>query len=297
MSDHNEAYRRIEESVANWCASRPDVHGALVVGSRARRDMPADEFSDLDLTLFADDPDLLIDTVDWLSEIGPVALSFVENTAVGGWRERRAVFEPMLDVDFSIVPAALLDIDFAVPGPVTNIIRPVVNRGFRIAFDPSGRLAKLHDVPVNPRVAWELPDEASFTNLVVDFWYHAMWTAKKMLRGEILVARTCLDNSMKDKLLRVINWLAHLGKPDMDTWHGVRFFELWSDQDIVQSFHATYGGASREHILEDLSRTMDLFGNVARDTALKLHYPYPDRAESHVRGWIRDTVPDTLSGT
>lgn len=295
MSDHGDAYRAIEEKVRKWAASRDDIHAVLAVGSRARTDRPADEYSDLDLVLFADDPDSLIGSDEWLSAIGPVVMSFVESTAVGSWRERRAVFAPMLDVDFAVVSSSLLDIDFSVPGPVADVVRPVVDRGYRVIHDPSGRLQTLDRVSASPATAWTLPDEGAFANLVIDFWYHAMWTTKKAQRGEIVVARSCLDNSMKDKLLHVVNWLAHLGKPDMDTWHGQRFFEQWSDQDIVQTFHATYGTASRDQILDDLSRTADLFSRVARDAAARLGYPYPDRAESHVRDWIRGTVPDTLS--
>lgn len=265
----------------------------MVVGSRARRDRPADEFSDLDLVLFADDPDWLIDAGEWLAEIGPLVMSFVEQTAVGSWRERRAVFEPMLDVDFAIVPSVLLEIDFSAPGPVANVVRPVVDRGYRILHDPANRLKTLDLLSPGPATTWTMPDESRFTNLVTDFWYHAMWTTKKQLRGELLVARECLDNSMKDKLLHAINWLAHLGKPEIDTWHGYRFFEQWSDRDIVDTFHLTYGPATREHIFDDLSRTMDLFSRVARDAARRLDYHYPERAETHVRDWIRHVRTET----
>ncbi len=294
MTDHVNAYGEIEWRVGAWAETRSDVHGVLAVGSRARADRPADAYSDLDLTLFADEPDRLIDTDDWLHEIGPMVLSFVEQTAVGGWRERRAVFEPMLDVDFSVVPSALLDLDFAAPSPVTDMIRPVIDRGFRVVYDPRGKLQTLNDMPPRQFSEWTPPDEPAFTNLVVDFWYHAMWTTKKALRGEILVARQCLDGSMKDKLRHVIEWRARLDQPGLDPWHGYRFFEARTDPDIVEKFHATYGAATRAQILQDLAGTMDLFGDLARTVAGRFGYPYPERAETHVRVWIQETVPDTL---
>lgn len=292
MSDHVGAYVAIEGNVIAWAPTRSDVHAVLAVGSRARTDRPADEFSDLDIVLFADEPDRLIESDDWLSEIGQVAMSFVEQTAVGGWRERRAVFEPMLDVDFSVVPTNLLDLDFAVSGPVVDVIYPVVERGYRILYDPTGRLKTLDTMATTPQAPGSGPDETAYTNLVIDFWYHAMWTAKKLLRGELLVARQCLDDSMKVNLLRAIGWLAHSRKPIVDTWHGYRFFEIWGDEDIVQSLHATYGTVSHAQILDDLARTMDLFSRVARDAASQLEYDYPTRAESHVRDWIRRTVAE-----
>lgn len=292
--NHDDSYRDLEQRVGAWAAARSDVQGVLAVGSRTRTDRPADEYSDLDLTLFADDPDSLIDSEDWLHEIGPTMLSFVEQTAVGGWRERRAVFQPMLDVDFSVVPTALLDLDFAVPGPVTNLIRPVIDRGFRIVYDPGGRLITLADIPAGVQPEWGSPDEASFRNLVVDFWYHAMWSTKKLMRGELLVARQCLDGSMKDKLRHVVDWLARLDRPGVDPWHGYRFFEERTDPAIVEALHATYGGVSPDRIRQNLSGSMDLFGQLARSAATRLGYAYPELAEAHVRGWIQETAPDTL---
>jgi aminoglycoside 6-adenylyltransferase len=295
MIGHADAYTSIERSVTAWVQSRPDVHAVMVVGSGARTDRPADEFSDLDLVLFADEPNRLIDSDDWLAELGAVVMSFVEETAVGGWRERRAVFEPMLDVDFAVVPASLLTLDFSAPGPVTDVVRPVVNRGFRILYDDTERLATFRSLPVSPTIAWAMPDQPAFSNMVVDFWYHAMWTTKKLLRGEIVVARKSLDGNMKEKLLLVINWLAHLGKPDIDTWHGGRFFETWSDQEIVKMFHATYGHATEAGIRSDLSRAMDLFSMVAHDAAQRLEYNYPEQAEARVREWIRHARPEAAA--
>jgi aminoglycoside 6-adenylyltransferase len=199
----------------------------------------------------------------------------------------------MLDVDFSVVPASLLEIDFAVPGPVADVVRPVVSRGHRILYDPGGRLKSLEGVSATPATAWSPPDANRFTNLVVDFWHHAMWTTKKALRGELVVARQALDNSMKGNLLLAIDWHAHLGEPDVDTWHGFRFFEEWGDECMVQSFHATYGAATLEHIRVDLATTMDLFSRVAREVAVGLSYRYPERAEARVRDWIRRTEAET----
>ncbi len=42
----------------------------MVIGSRARKETPADEWSDLDIVFAADDPALYIDYSEWLGEIG-----------------------------------------------------------------------------------------------------------------------------------------------------------------------------------------------------------------------------------
>lgn len=61
------------------CPSRPDhrlgpgarhVRGALLVGSAARRQFPADAYSDLDIVLLVRDPRSWLDDAGWVAEIG-----------------------------------------------------------------------------------------------------------------------------------------------------------------------------------------------------------------------------------
>jgi len=52
------------------------------------------------------------------------------------------------------------------------------------------------------------PAPAEFLNAVNDFWYHAVWTAKKLRRGELWIAMSCLDSYMKRRLLQMIEWHA-----------------------------------------------------------------------------------------
>ena len=47
--------QQLENRVVTWAESQPSIRAILVVGSRARRDFPADEWSDLDLMIFATD--------------------------------------------------------------------------------------------------------------------------------------------------------------------------------------------------------------------------------------------------
>ncbi|MCX7795479.1 MAG: aminoglycoside 6-adenylyltransferase [bacterium] len=39
--------------------------------------------------------------------------------------------------------------------------------------------------PTEFKMTYEPPPHFEFSNSIKDFWYHAVWTAKKLLRGEI----------------------------------------------------------------------------------------------------------------
>src|SRR5258708_1725501 len=100
-------FAALEARIAAWAEARPDVRAAVVLGSRARSDTPADAYSDLDLLLLVADPARYLDSANWLAALGVPRLTFVEETAVGGGRERRVLFDGGLDVDFSVFPVAL----------------------------------------------------------------------------------------------------------------------------------------------------------------------------------------------
>lgn len=48
-----------------------------------RNDHPADEFSDLDIVMIVDNPDIFLQSNQWLEQIGRFHISFIENT-IGG---------------------------------------------------------------------------------------------------------------------------------------------------------------------------------------------------------------------
>ncbi|HET6642122.1 MAG TPA: aminoglycoside 6-adenylyltransferase [Gaiellaceae bacterium] len=84
------------DEVAAWADAQGDVHAVLLIGSQARVDTPADDFSDVDLALFVDDPERYLRDVAWLRSFGEPLLTFLEPTAVAGFEERRVLFQ---DVD------------------------------------------------------------------------------------------------------------------------------------------------------------------------------------------------------
>jgi len=296
MTDHLQAFREIEYRVAAWAGTRDDVRVVIVIGSRARKDIVADALSDLDLVVYADQPQSLLDDPGWLDAIGPVKLTFVERPGIGGWRVRRAVFDPALDVEFAIVAASLLDIDFSISGPVADIVRPVVDRGYRVLHDPAGHLAQMERVSVSPATAWTLPSRPVFTNFATEFWYNASQVGRLRRRGDPGAARNILDGVMKDHIVQGINWLAHLGVPNAGTRDGRKLFDGWTDREIGESFHAGGSDTPGTGMSADLNRSMDLFSAVGGAVAERLGYAWPDAVEGHVRELIRAGMARPESG-
>lgn len=195
-------YERIIERFTRWANACPDIRAATVVGSRARQDHPADEWADLDLVMFVDDPDPYIDDAGWVQNLGTPWLTFIEPTGVGDARERRILFEGGLDVDCAVIPSSILDP--TATGAMPAAFAQVVRRGRRILLDPQGRLAAAS--PTSEATPPSPPSEREVLEVVNDFWYHAVWTAKHLRRGELWWAKGGCDGSLKDLLRQMLEW-------------------------------------------------------------------------------------------
>src|SRR5690242_4858289 len=75
------AAREMLKRIVEWGTSRDDIRGVVLLGSQARRERPADEWSDIDLAVFADGPDRYLTSSDWLAPLGRVLVTTVESSA------------------------------------------------------------------------------------------------------------------------------------------------------------------------------------------------------------------------
>ena len=125
------------------------------------------------------------------------------------------------------------------------------------------------------------PDAAAFEQVVSDFWYHAVWTAKHLRRGELWWAKLGCDSRMKDRLRQVLEWEA--AAAGRDPWFRGRFFEEWADPVILRGLRTAFARYDEDEVWAALAATMDLFGEVSRRTAAALGMSCPPAVEEHAR--------------
>ena len=272
-------YKTIIDNFIRWGECSEKVYAAIVIGSQAREYNQADEYSDLDLIMFVDDPDYFVYSDKWLEEIGGFHISFLEDTFVGS-KERRVLFDGALDVDFiPISKDAAYD--------AINAVESILARGYKIIIDKIG----LRDmIPVSCNHTCGLPSENEFVNLVGDFWYHTVWTVKKLKRGELWAAKSCADGYMKHKLLTMIEYHTRaLRGADYDTWHNGRFIEEWADRRIIEMLPKCFSRYDNADIKSALLSSMDLFRLTAVETAEKLGFQYPVKADEYASAWVEES--------
>jgi len=203
----------LERAAGHWAQGRDDVHALVLVGSRARVEVPADAWSDHDFVLVVDDVDPWLDEAGWLAELGRPVLSFVEEAAAGGLRERRVLFAEGTDADFTLVALPQLETVLARPD-----VAAVLARGFRVLVDKG---------VLPPLPAPGAPVAPEYPALVEEFWYQAILAARKLRRGELHVAAQSCNCGLRSLLRRALELEARAA--GRDPWHGGRFLERWAD--------------------------------------------------------------------
>jgi molybdopterin-guanine dinucleotide biosynthesis protein A len=271
--------------IAHWAGSREDVKAAVVVGSQARSDAPADRWSDLDAILVLADPEPYAAHGEWVSEFGLPALTFLEETAVGGASERRVLYETGEDVDLPLVPVAALDLL-----EESAHLAALLARGHRVLVDKIGLEDRLR-LAAGRAAGPEAPAQRTFTELASDFWYHALWAAKKLRRGEVWIAKECIDGYMKTRLVTMLEWHAHAVDPRADTWQGGRFLERWADPGALAALERAYARYELRDVARALWETIDLWQGLEEEAARRLRLGV-ELDHDDLRRRVAEVVPD-----
>jgi len=314
MSQTALAYEHLVEAFIKWGEAQPDIRAAIVVGSRARVEHPADEWSDLDLVIVAANPRRYLTQSDWLDRLGTPWVTFCDKTSTGEEQQRRVIFEGGLDVDCAFIPQRLartlvflvrilkrLPRLFQLPYAARLMRKAegfcaMVRRGIRVLLDKDGlaEYLKLFDVAAPPVCP---PAESEFLEVVNGFWYHAVWTAKHIRRGEIWWAKSACDERMKHWLRQMTEWHARARNGwQYDTWMRGRFLEEWADPRAVKELEGAFAHYSEADLRRALLATMDLFRWLAVETASLLKYPYPATADQRITAWVKDCLSEGDAG-
>ena len=282
-------YGPIVEKFRSWAENERGVRAALIVGSQARVEMPADEWSDLDLVIFHTDPPRLLESTAWFQLFGTVVLSMVEPTAVGGSRERRVLYEDGRDVDFAVFPSAATP--FLLKAPEG---RSVLGRGFVILVDKDRAFEELQALAERPLPRTSgLPTEEDFQASVSDFYYHLLWFAKKLRRGETWLAKMGCDGDLKMLLARMIEWsTVASSSAKVDVWDDGRFLDLWAPPGVRAQLPATFARYDTRDLSRALRETGELYSLLARQVAERFGWSYPAEAEVIVRRFVHNALTD-----
>lgn len=274
------AYANLIRAIVDWGTAQPDLLAGVLIGSRARSEMPADALSDLDLILFTSDIQRFTDDADWLETFGTVLLKDLGSLGFDAW-EWIVVYTNGLKVDFALAPVAertatlqaLID---AFPH------QGVLARGVKPLFDKLSPGSELHAPPAPVKPA---PTPEALEHMLTLAWLDGLKAAKSLRRGDLWQAKMRVDGSLKAHLLTLLEWEAE----GANTWYGGRFLETWGDADSLAALPSIFAAYTLEDVRRALLATLDLISVVGRKIAARLGSEYPADTERQMRAWIDTT--------
>jgi len=303
--------KQLEERFVAWAQTRPDIRAAIVVGSWARVDHPADEWSDLDVGFTTTDPQRYLSKTDWIEDIAPTWVTYPDPGGV----VRHVLFEGGLDAGFAVLanntvkqavrflpvlrrfPILLRLLPKGLGQQITGDIASAADyyrRGVRVILDKDRLAAKFLSLFPADSQPNRPPSQPEFLDAISEFWFRAVWTAKHLRRGELWFAKTeSCDGRMKSLLLRILEWRARATHGfDYDTWESGRFLEEWGDPAVLQGLRDVFAHYDEEDMWRALLATMDLFRSLAIETAERLGYPYPTATDERATEWTKTCLSE-----
>lgn len=279
---HEAALRRLTA----WASAEDSVRALLLLGSRARLDVPADEWSDADVLLVSADVAGLLGSDGWAkAAFGPLVLSYTEPTPLAGLTEWRILLPDGTDLDLVPVPVE------AVPALLAadDALAPLA-AGHQVLLDKDGLFADLPDrlaaVEPRPASAWP-PPSVEVAQLASNFWHHCMWITKRLRRGELFVAHGALVGYQRGILLRFVEWQA-LARSDgrARTWYDGRFLDQWAAPASVAALAEVCPPYTADGVAAALIGLMRTFRDLAVEVAAAVGADYPAEADRWVTEWV-----------
>jgi aminoglycoside 6-adenylyltransferase len=166
------------------------------------------------------------------------------------------------------------------------MVLEIIQSGSQVLFDKDAILSNLPDLSFSVQAVTR-PSYQTFLEVVNDFWFHVAWTAKKLKRGELWVAKNCCDTYLKNLLLRMMEWEAKAVKGwEITTWFNGRFLEQWALPQTIDELQQVFASYDAQDIWQALQATQVMFRRIAMETANRLAYLYPIEADEKVNAWI-----------
>lgn len=274
----------LEERILPWARTDANVRAVAMLGSRSHT-APADEWADMDLLLLVQDRAAILDTDDWLDDVGPHWVAVRHPGPFPGLGVRQVLFEHALDFDILPFAAGTFAERLTEP-PVAELVAgglvPLVDKDSELA-------AASLPQPTPPLTVADI-SQADYDFVVGDFLFQTVWAAKHLRRGELWAAKDDVDCYMKADLVQMLEWHAIAHHPGVSPRAGGRHLEEWADQRFVTAaphLFATYEPAS---VASALLEMMDVFGWVSTETGAVLGFAYPAAAHDQLDAWVRDCL-------
>ncbi|MCB9455143.1 MAG: aminoglycoside 6-adenylyltransferase [Anaerolineaceae bacterium] len=279
--DTQQFYERLQTELLAWIEHIPAVRVILVVGSQARQIKPADEYSDLDLSLYVTGGDEHESEtyLQWMEDFAPIWMILEEHhDETKSWL---ILYQGGIKVDFSITPVDALQtlID-------AKTLWDDQQRGYKILLDKDGIAAQLPTPTPFAPPPYTPPTQTQFIQRVEGYFYGLVYVAKQIRRGNLWKIKWA-DQIQQTMLLEMLEWHAHATHDSpVDTYYRGDFMRDWVSAATWRELHEAFAHFEAADSRKSLIASVHLFTRLTEETAAKWGYEYPRRMVDEVTDYI-----------
>jgi len=268
---------RLLQRICAWGEAQPDIRALVVTGSYARG--TAAPLSDLDLEIFTHTPVRYLQSDSWMGEIGAVCVYLALNND-RGLPTRLIIFKDGSKADFTVCVVAVL-----ASMAEARRLPPLYERGYQVLIDKDQVASRLPQASLALPVT-QTPTEEEFGQIVHEFWFEVYHVANYLRRNDLWAAKV-RDWGLKELLLKMLQWREKsLHGWGYDTGHkGTRIRE-WVEPSVYTRLHDVFAQFDVADSWRALQATIDIFRDIAHDTAGRLRYHYPQDIERCLKGYV-----------
>ena len=270
----------ITEKIIHWGNKQREVRVLLLTGSRAGKGKQ-DEFSDYDIAAYGNDFAFIKDD-EWLDNIDDHLVCIHDKFEFMHYHipTRLVIFKQGYKIDFSFHPMTLLRKMVS-----KEKLPDEYNIGYQTLLDKEGIAAKMKVAGYKGFIISK-PSEKDFQNNENEFWFEVYHVAKYLNRDDLWAVKF-RDWSAKQWLRQMLEW-HHASKHQWDFSpgnHG-KGMKDWLDDTIWSALFSCFGSFSHTDSRRALQHTIQLYRQVAIETAAYLNYLYNQKLDDSISRFI-----------
>ena len=251
------------------------IRAVIMNGSRANPNASRDVFQDYDVVYIVTDPAPFRNNYEWIRRFGELMILQEPDDMHVPPAESSAGFGYLMQ----FTDGNRIDLNIF---PVEKLPQLKKDSLSLLLLDKDGRIGPF---PAADERAYlpKPPTAKEFADCTNEFWWCCPYVAKGLWRGQILYAKSMLDDVVRAQLMKMLVW--NIG---IKTGFGVnpgklgKYFERYLEPELWQMLLRTYSDADYDRTWDALLTMGVLFRSVAMTVAQHFGFTYPSEDDRRV---------------
>lgn len=263
------------------------VRAVILDGSRADPEAPSDPFQDFDIIYAVTDVKSFKCTPEWINIFGERMILQLPDDMTDPLPVDKSSYAYLIQladgnrIDLSLYPLDRLD----------QLSRDSIRK---VLLDKDGIV---DDNAISARNAYlpHPPTARQFHDCCNEFWWVCPYCAKGLWRGQIVYAKTMLDEYIREQMVKMLRW--HIGmETDFSKAPGKygKYFQKYLTPELWKMYLQTYSDAGYENTWQALFTMCKLFRTIAIPIAKRFGLDYPFDDDRRVSAYLQHiyTLPE-----